>query len=722
MLSYQLKKHISDDGYFLLQTFFSYISVMFEKKRLKKELNLLDVFAIATGATLSGGLFLLPGIASVQAGSWMFLAYLIAAIPLFPAMLSKVELATAMPRAGGVYYFLDRSLGPLFGTIGGIGIWLTLLLKVSFALIGMGAYLSLFIDDVPMTAIAIALALIIGGANLFGSKKSGIVQIFLVLFLLLILGLFIVAGIPEVDMTRFSSELAGDFQSIFATAGLVYMSYIGITKVASVSEEIKNPEKNLPWGVFLSFIVIVIVYTLVTFILTGILTPDQLMGNLTPVATAGEVLFGKIGFILLSIAALLAFVSVANVGTLSASRYPLAMSRDHIIPRVFGKINHSGSPSISVIISVALIIVMLLLLDPIKIAKLASAFQLLVFAFISLAVIIMRESKIQSYDPGFKSPLYPWMQIAGIVTAIWLIIEMGWLPILFSLGLIFLSLLWYWYYAKTRVVRTGAIYHIFERLGRYRSHGLDSELRGILKEKGLRETDPFEEIIARSFVLDFNEREEFDVVVRKASTWISQFAEKNPSEIEKMFLDGTRMGATPVTHGIALPHLRLNGLMQAEVVLVRGKNGIHLKYKDPLKDSVGEDESDVNAIFFLVSPEKDPTQHLRILAQIAGRVEEDGFANEWLNAKDELDLKEALIHEDRSLSLLIERETSSNELIGKALKDIRFPEGCLVAILRRSGQTIIPKGNTTIEEGDRLTIIGDPKGMNELKKKYGMKN
>jgi Trk K+ transport system NAD-binding subunit len=61
-------------------------------------------------------------------------------------------------------------------------------------------------------------------------------------------------------------------------------------------------------------------------------------------------------------------------------------------------------------------------------------------------------------------------------------------------------------------------------------------------------------------------------------------------------------------------------------------------------------------------------------------------------------------------------------LIGKALKDVRFPEGCLVAILRRSGQTIIPKGNTTIEEGDRLTIIGDPKGMNELKKKYGKKS
>jgi Trk K+ transport system NAD-binding subunit len=106
------------------------------------------------------------------------------------------------------------------------------------------------------------------------------------------------------------------------------------------------------------------------------------------------------------------------------------------------------------------------------------------------------------------------------------------------------------------------------------------------------------------------------------------------------------------------------------------------------------------------------------LAQIAGRVEEDGFAEEWQSANDEQELKEAVLHEDRLLSLIVERNSSSDVLIDKALKDIRFPEGCLVAILRRQGQTIVPKGNTVILEGDRLTIIGDPQSMAELKKDY----
>jgi basic amino acid/polyamine antiporter, APA family len=70
------------------------------------------------------------------------LAYLVAAVFILPAMLSVAELATAMPRAGGAYYFLDRSLGPLVGTVGGLGTWLALVLKSAFALVGMGAYLA----------------------------------------------------------------------------------------------------------------------------------------------------------------------------------------------------------------------------------------------------------------------------------------------------------------------------------------------------------------------------------------------------------------------------------------------------------------------------------------------------------------------------------------------------------------------------------------------------
>ena len=149
--------------------------------RLEKQLGLWDVYALATGATLSSGFFLLPGLAAVGAGAAMPLAYLLGALILLPGLLSIVELATAMPKAGGVYYFLDRSMGPLLGTIGGFGTWISLILKAAFALIGVGAYLRIFFPDLPMAPIAGGFAVFFGLVNYFGAKKSGSFQVVLLI-------------------------------------------------------------------------------------------------------------------------------------------------------------------------------------------------------------------------------------------------------------------------------------------------------------------------------------------------------------------------------------------------------------------------------------------------------------------------------------------------------------------------------------------------------------
>ncbi|HIK63202.1 MAG TPA: amino acid permease, partial [Flavobacteriales bacterium] len=111
-------------------------------KKLERSLTLPAVIAISIGGMLGSGIFVLPGLAAAKTGPSVWLAYLIAAICILPAALSKSELATAMPTSGGAYVYIERAFGPLFGTISGIGLWLSLLLKSSFALIGLGAYLA----------------------------------------------------------------------------------------------------------------------------------------------------------------------------------------------------------------------------------------------------------------------------------------------------------------------------------------------------------------------------------------------------------------------------------------------------------------------------------------------------------------------------------------------------------------------------------------------------
>ena len=221
---------------------------------MKKALTLLSVYALATGATLSSGFFLLPGMAYGLAGPAVVLCYMLAAIPLFPATLCSVELGTAMPRAGGAYYFLDRSMGPFIGTIGGMGMWLALLLKTAFALVGMGVYVELLVQvfdpslSVPIVPAAACFAILFAMLNLMGAEKTGSFQIIIVFGLLTILTWFIGRGVFNLKFEHFGGFLDAGSDNIISTTGLVYISYVGVTKVASVSEEVKDPERNLPLG------------------------------------------------------------------------------------------------------------------------------------------------------------------------------------------------------------------------------------------------------------------------------------------------------------------------------------------------------------------------------------------------------------------------------------------------------------------------------------------
>ena len=688
---------------------------------LKKELGLFDVFTLATGATLSFGFFLLPGIAAASAGADLPFAYLIAALFLAPGLLAKAELATAMPRSGGLYFFLDRSMGPLWGTMSGFGTWFSLILKTAFALVGVGAYLGLFFPNLPVEPVAAGLALLFGVVNLFGAKKSGTAQAYLVVGLMLLLAWFNGLGLMNLEMSHFSELMTTPSGTLISTAGFVVVSYMGLTKVASVAGEVKNPERNLPLGMVLAFLTTVVVYVVGSFVLVGVVGSEVLGangGDLTPVATVADHLIGRTGAIIMTIAAVLGIFSVANAGVLSASRYPMAMGKDRLLPEFFGKLSKkSSSPVNSVILTVGVIILFVTVLNPIKIAKLASAFQLLMFAMSTTAVIVMREARLDSYDPGFKSPFYPWLQIVGTLGSLWLIFQMGFLAISFTVGLLLFGALWYRYYAAERVERSGAIFHIFERLGRSSNDGLDRELRSILKEKGLRDDDPFDEIIARSFVMDLDMATTFEDVVEQAATRLASRIPMTAHNISRKFLEGTRVGATPVTRGVALPHLSLQGLANAEMVIVRANSGVRLQAPD-LEISPDKPDSTVHAIFFLISPKENPGQHLRILAQIARIVDSEVFRKEWNLAADEAELKEVLLKDEHFLYINIRSNSGTSELIGKSLKEMKIPSGNLIAVIRREDQNIIPRGDTILKEGDRLTILGDPEFLKITRTKY----
>ena len=170
---------------------------------------------------------------------------------------------------------------------------------------------------------------------------------------------------------------------------------------------------------------------------------------------------------------------------------------------------------------------------------------------------------------------FNWLEM-GILGPLVIIAMMGWEEILFTAGMLTLGILWFIYYAGPRVDRHGAIYHVFERLGRLRYEALDVELRGILKEKGLRAEDPFDEVVVRSSFIEAAKSTSFEKLVRQASSKLARLTPHETDDLEQRFLEGTRIGATPVTKGIALPHIRLPDVTEPHMVVVRSITGIKI--------------------------------------------------------------------------------------------------------------------------------------------------
>jgi len=697
-----------------------------KSERMKKELGLFDVYAISTGAMFSSGFFLLPGLAAAKAGPSVALAYLCAGILILPAMFSKAELSTALPRAGGTYYFIDRSLGPMLGTVGGLGTYLSLSLKTSFALIGIGAYASIFFD-LPVKPLAVALTIAFVGVNIIGAKETASLQRLLVVTLLAVLSYFVFQGTYEIFFTqeqeltkqRFSDFMPNGVTGFLSTVGFVFVSYAGLTKVSSIAEEVKNPDRNIPLGMMLSLGSTTVFYVVGVFIMVALVPPDVLHSDLTPVASVAKgfspwlPVNAVLGLIV--IAALAAFFSTGNAGVMAASRYPFAMARDRLLPERLAKLGKHKTPSTAIITTGIIMIVFILLLDAEGIAKLASSFKLLIFMLVNLAVIVMRESRIKSYDPGFKSPLYPWMQIAGMLVSIVLICYMGWMAIVFTAVIIALGLLWYFHYARSRVERSGAIRHCFLRLGQRHDNALDQEFRGILKEKGLRQEDPFTEVLARAHFIDIEGDESFEDVIKMASLALSDRLEVDSSKLEECFLKGTRTGATPVSKGVALPHMYLVGIDQPEMVIARCRKGLQVDVYDVLGDEMSQNTF---AIFLLVSPEGNPGQHLRMLAELANRIDEHDFLQRWKEAPNSLALKQLLINDGRYMSIRVGLHGASERMVNTSIKDLGLPEESLVALIHRGEGVIIPRGQTVLQENDRLIIIGDPASLEVISKMY----
>ena len=412
-------------------------------KKLERTLSLPGAIAVSIGGMLSG-IFVLPGLAVGITGSSVWLAFLVAALCILPAVLSKSELGTAMPKSGGTYVYIERAFGPLFGTIAGIGLWLSLLLKSAFSLVGLSAYLYVVvnIDEAYTKAIALLALLLIFLLNVFGLKKVEKTQLFIVSTSIISLIVIIALGLTSFDTKLTEPVFSDGTNGFIAGVAFLYISYAGVTKIAAIAGEITTPSKNLPLTMIISLFLITTIYCLVALALVGNVEASILATDIKPIHTLFQTIGGDTFGLIAGVVGALTLLSMANSGVLASSRFPFAMSKDGLLPSYLAGINSKFMTPVSAILTTSTLIALaIIFLDVVKIAKLASAFKVLMFIFNELTVIVLRETNAQWYKPTFKSPMYPYVQIFGILSGIVLLAFLGVMPVVSVIGVVILGFL-----------------------------------------------------------------------------------------------------------------------------------------------------------------------------------------------------------------------------------------------------------------------------------------
>ena len=447
-------------------------------EELAKDLGLSSALTIGIGTMIGAGIFVLPGQAAAAAGPAVALSFVIGGVIALFTAFSASELGTAMPKAGGSYYYVNHALGPLIGSIAGWGNWMGLAFASAFYTLGFGEYLATFAPIPALSLGPIGLssfqvgALLAGIAfiavNYIGAKETGGVQIVIVTLLVAILTVFSVLGFFQADLTTlrpFFPPETGGTTAVLPATGLIFVSFLGFAKITTIAEELKNPGRNLPIAIIGSVLVVTVMYAIILVVLMGVINWKELGPEFThtPVLDVAAIAFGTLGIApvgvgLLTFAGLLATASSANASILASSRINFAMGRDKLISKKLNAIHPQfATPYRSIAVTGGLILLFIVIGDVKTLAKAGSVLHLIVYGLLNISLIVMRQADVPEYQPEFTVPLYPVVPLLGAVTSFGLIAYMK--PIEIGLSLVFVGggFVWYLVYAQNKADKKGIL-------------------------------------------------------------------------------------------------------------------------------------------------------------------------------------------------------------------------------------------------------------------------
>ncbi len=437
-----------------------------EDAELERTLGLTGGLAIGIGTMIGAGIFVFPGLAGGQIGTAATVSFGIGGVVALLVALPTSELATAMPKSGGGYYFISRGLGTLAGTVIGLSLWFGLVFATAFYLVGLGFYALDALAEVGVTigaspGVIVSVIAVLAGIgftilNVTGTENAAKLQNGIVALLLSMLVAFLGFGLLEafgfVDADTPPGEAANVWEvvPIMSVAALVFTSYLGFAQVATVAGEMKRPGRNLPLAMIGSVLIVTVLYVLTIFVATDIFTQNQLLdAGETAMVEVGRQLLGTPGALIIILGGLLATMSSANASILSTSRAIYGVSKDALLPRWASRINLKyGTPHVALGMAGGPVVVLAATRQVQLLAEVASFLHLVMYGLMCVALLAIRRDQPEWYDPDFVVPGGPVIPVLGALASFGLIAFMQPTSIAVGIAVIVTTAGWYFYYAR----------------------------------------------------------------------------------------------------------------------------------------------------------------------------------------------------------------------------------------------------------------------------------
>ncbi len=413
---------------------------------LKRCLSGFDLTLLGIGAVIGAGIFVLTGVvAATQAGPSIIFSYILAGLACVFSALSYAELAAMIGGCGSAYGYAYAGFGELLAWIVGWDLLLEYTVSVSAVSVGWSAYVGDVFSSMaihfPKTLLhgpsdggivnlmALVVIFFLTGLLSVGMRFSTRFNHLMVLIKLLVIFSVIVVTGFAFEAKNWDPFMPFGWHGVIEGASLIFFAYVGFDAVATTAEEVINPQRNLPVGIIGSLFVCTAIYIITAACLTGAVS-YKLLNVASPISHTLLLLGRPLMAGVVGMGAIAGLTTVMLVLFYGLSRVFLAMARDGLLPSYFSKLNTQTHTPIRILVTCGVLMAMIAGWVPIgELAELVNVGTLFAFIVVCAGVIILRHTQPETARP-FKTPGAPVTPILGILSCLYLMINLPWVTLL----------------------------------------------------------------------------------------------------------------------------------------------------------------------------------------------------------------------------------------------------------------------------------------------------